>query len=237
MANKWMESELDFIKNNYNKMSYAKMSKELNRKLPGIIAKCRRLGLVKDKHVGGFKKGIISTNKKIKHVGDVIFILRKGNSIPHIKLNNGEWVSLARKTWTDANGEIPKGYCIVHKDKQTLNCELNNLNMIKRGTFNKKNIEMNETIKYNKSKIWSIQELEEELLINENLLSDNENAIFKIQYDIDTLSEMKASKVLNNIEKFKAKYANKIENNTFNETLNVHEYLSNVNNKKNNYIC
>lgn len=138
MAERWSEIELQFIQDNFNKMSYNQMSKHLNRHLPGLIAKCRRLKLIKDTPIKGFKRGDISNNKNLKKPGDVINIHRNGKQIPHVKLENGEWIALARKNWSDINGNIPKGYCIVHKNNDTTDCDIENLNMIKRGEFNRK---------------------------------------------------------------------------------------------------
>lgn len=139
MAERWSDEELQFLKDNYNNMSYAKMSERLNRHLPGLIAKCRRLKLVKDnKKRGGFKSGVSSNNKKLCKPGDVINIIRNGKNIPHVKLENGEWISLARKVWMDVNGPIPNGMCIYHKDNDTTNCEFDNLQMLKRGALKHK---------------------------------------------------------------------------------------------------
>lgn len=231
MANKWTETDLNFLRENYNSMSYAKMSGELGRELSGLIAKCRRMGLVKDPQANGFKRGQVSSNKNLKQPGDIIIISRKGKGIPHVKLQNGEWVSLARKNWSDANGTIAKGYCIVHNDLNTLNCELDNLKLIKRGTFNRKpeKIKPTKASKNSKSKIWSIDEIEAELQTNTALLN-NKDDIFKIRYDTDTVSEMKASKVLGNIEKYKIKLQSQknVEAGMFGEVNNVQEYLNKV---------
>lgn len=53
-----------------------------------------------------------------------------GKPYKYIRISKGEWVQLHRHLWEEANGPIPEGMNIVFKDGDTLNCELNNLEMI-----------------------------------------------------------------------------------------------------------
>lgn len=47
-----------------------------------------------------------------------------------IRIKDDEWELLQRIVWEKANGIIPKGHNIVFKDGNTLNCDLQNLEMI-----------------------------------------------------------------------------------------------------------
>lgn len=43
------------------------------------------------------------------------------------------WIPLHRKVWEDHNGPIPDGYCVVFKDRNRENCNIDNLILMKRG--------------------------------------------------------------------------------------------------------
>jgi hypothetical protein len=53
-----------------------------------------------------------------------------GKPYKYIRISLAEWKPLHRHLWEEANGPIPEGMNIVFKDGDTLNCELNNLEMI-----------------------------------------------------------------------------------------------------------
>lgn len=50
MAKKWTEEEIDFLKNNYENMTYREISKHINRTISSIELKSSRLGLKKSKY-------------------------------------------------------------------------------------------------------------------------------------------------------------------------------------------
>lgn len=50
----------------------------------------------------------------------------------HIRLAKNKWVMLHRYLWKQAHGPIPKGMVIRFKDGNSLNCELDNLEMVTR---------------------------------------------------------------------------------------------------------
>jgi hypothetical protein len=104
---------------------------------------------------GIFKKGIEVWNKGIKGLQLSPETQFKKNSIPHNALPEGTIVTrfhkkyneyykmikpagsrklvfFSRYVWEQAYGEIPKGYIIRFKDKNSLNCELENLEMVSR---------------------------------------------------------------------------------------------------------
>lgn len=49
-----------------------------------------------------------------------------------IRLAQGRWVELHRHLWRQANGPIPKNHVVVFRDGDTMNCELDNLELITR---------------------------------------------------------------------------------------------------------
>ncbi len=103
---------------------------------------------------GRFKKGHISWNKGIKGltIGGVQTQFKPGNE-PHntkhngaisirkdksgrpykyIRISKGNWELLHRFVWKKHNGEIPKGMLVVFKDGNSLNCSIDNLELISR---------------------------------------------------------------------------------------------------------
>lgn len=48
----------------------------------------------------------------------------------HIRVTPAKWVPLQRYTWEQKHGLIRKGNKIIFKDRNTLNCNLNNLEMV-----------------------------------------------------------------------------------------------------------
>lgn len=53
-----------------------------------------------------------------------------GKPYKYIRLSLAEWKPLHRHLWEEANGPIPFGMNVVFKDGDTLNCDLDNLEMI-----------------------------------------------------------------------------------------------------------
>ena len=102
-----------------------------------------------------FKKGNISHNKGVKMPDEVynkvkptmfkagaqphntlpigsIRIQEKRGDIPYqfIKLSNQNWQPLHRYYWEQVNGKIAKGMVLRFKDGNSMNCELNNLELL-----------------------------------------------------------------------------------------------------------
>lgn len=50
----------------------------------------------------------------------------------YIRISKAKWVLYQRYLWEQKNGKIPKGMLIIFKDKNPLNCVLENLEMISR---------------------------------------------------------------------------------------------------------
>lgn len=118
-----------------------------------LSQKCRKIGLVCPNN-GRFKKGSIPANKGTKGLtganktsfakGNVPASTRKVGTIStrkdknerlymHIKVAEpNKWQMLHVYIWENRHGKIPKGYCVIFKDKNTLNVSLSNLMLVSR---------------------------------------------------------------------------------------------------------
>lgn len=88
-----------------------------------------------------FQKG--SDNGKQLPIGTITILNGKNGKVKIIILGNGIRAHLNRYTWSQANGEIPKGMIIVHKDKDPMNCDLENLEMISKAENMRRNSVLN----------------------------------------------------------------------------------------------
>ena len=87
-----------------------------------------------------FKKGHVPANSKGVKDGDVT--LRKdksGRLYKFIRLSLGKWIPLHIANWEKENVKVPKGYCIWFRNGDTLNCDINDLELITRGENMKRN--------------------------------------------------------------------------------------------------
>lgn len=139
--------------------------------ISGISQKCRKLGLVCP-NTGMFKKGSIPANKGTKGLkgankksfkpGHKPMQTKKVGSISARKDKNGcfymhikiaepnKWQLLHVYIWECKHGKIPKGYCVIFKDKNTLNTRLDNLMLVSRAELarlNKKYAHIHGSIK------------------------------------------------------------------------------------------
>lgn len=76
-----------------------------------------------------FKKGNLPHNTK----ADGVITVRKDNrGIPYqfIRIGSGEWIHLHWQVWFDKNGQIPEGGIVRFKDGNTMNCVIENLELI-----------------------------------------------------------------------------------------------------------
>lgn len=98
-----------------------------------------------------FKKGNLPANT----LEDGTITVRKdskGNKYQWIRLAKAKWEMLHVNIWKKSNGNIPPGHIIVFKDKNPMNCVLENLEMItlaenmKRNTIHNLPPEVKETI-------------------------------------------------------------------------------------------
>lgn len=76
-----------------------------------------------------FKKGIVPKNTK----PDFSITIRKdkrGVAYKHIRIDKGFWIPYHRYVWINSNGPPPPGMKIVFKDGNTMNCKIENLEMV-----------------------------------------------------------------------------------------------------------
>jgi len=78
-----------------------------------------------------FKKGNIPHNT-LYNGAIAIRIDRDGSSYQYLRLDKNKWILLHQHIWINANGPIPDGYIVVFKDGDTLNVDLDNLELISR---------------------------------------------------------------------------------------------------------
>lgn len=57
---------------------------------------------------------------------------KNGNLYKYIKISDSNWKLFQRYVWEQTNGEIMNGNIIVFRDKNTMNCDIENLEMISR---------------------------------------------------------------------------------------------------------
>lgn len=78
-----------------------------------------------------FKKGQASTRRL--PVGSVTFRTRSREGYPRAFVKIAEpqkWIERARFVWAEANGPIPRGMVIHHRDRDAINDDLDNLQMV-----------------------------------------------------------------------------------------------------------
>ncbi len=79
-----------------------------------------------------FKKGDLPHNCYHEVGRESLRRDKSGIVYKYICVEIGQWIPLHTRNWELANGPIPKGYCLWFKDGDTMNCELENLELITR---------------------------------------------------------------------------------------------------------
>ena len=92
-----------------------------------------------------FKKGHLPKNTKEADGAITIRYDNRGVPVKHIRQALGKWEYLSRHVWRQSHGEIPKGHIVIHRDGDSMNCDIDNLEMITRAENARRN--------YNKEKI------------------------------------------------------------------------------------
>ena len=155
---KYLKEHEDFLRKHEStprkeltKIFNAKFKTEVSSN--GLEQKCRKIGLVCPNN-GCFKKGSIPANKgtkgltkrnktsfdfgnrpmNAKKVGSVVTRKNKnGSSYMCIKIEEpNKWQMLHVYIYEHKHGKVPKGYCVIFKDKNTLNTRLDNLMLVSR---------------------------------------------------------------------------------------------------------
>lgn len=83
-----------------------------------------------------FKKGEMPHNHQ--PIGTILPV----STQPYLKIKIAEpnkWEMLHRHNWKKANGEIPKGFCLVFRDGNAHNCAVENLELISRSELQRRN--------------------------------------------------------------------------------------------------
>ncbi len=95
-------------------------------------------------------KGLMKRNKtsfKRRHVphnakpNETVSVRKdsSGTVYQYIKMAKRKWVLYHRHLWEQVNGPIPIGHIVVFRDKNTMNCELSNLELITRAEHVRRN--------------------------------------------------------------------------------------------------
>src|SRR5690606_10942078 len=79
-----------------------------------------------------FKKGRLPHNC-YHEIGRIIVRRDKsGISYQYKCVELGKWVPLHTLNWESVNGLLPKGHCLWFKDRDSMNCDISNLELITR---------------------------------------------------------------------------------------------------------
>lgn len=109
-----------------------------------------------------FKKGHVPHNTKEKNGVISIRKDRNGYEYKWVRVSKNNWQLLHRVLWEKANGPIPKGHIVRFKDGDSMNCVIENLELISM----KKNAILNINAKYPRKlqeEIYSYHELNNQL--------------------------------------------------------------------------
>jgi hypothetical protein len=136
-----------------------------------LSQKCTKMGLVCP-NGGCFSKGHVSYNKGTKGImkpnktsykrGNLPHNTKKVGTITTVNDKNGylymrikiaepnKWQMLHAYIWEQKHGQIPKGYCVIFKDKNSLNLKPHNLMLVSRAELarlNQKYANIDESLK------------------------------------------------------------------------------------------
>lgn len=172
----WTEEQIEFLKANYKRIGDTEMAEIFEKTWPKnkkwskkhIEKKRRYLKLKRTaKQIEGIKKRAIKAGvyaevvkkmwqtRGVTPVGEIHVWKRSGgNPLKVIKTEDG-FAHLCREVWKKHHGEIPEGMVVTVKDGNTLNLNIDNLELMDRGELaqiNKNNLfgmppEMRTTVK------------------------------------------------------------------------------------------
>ena len=160
MAIRWTVAEDRYLREVYPKYRNSSIAILMRRSKSAVLNRARKLGLHKGRELldriadqTRFKRGVPPPNKgrkrsecytqeSIKKMEATQFkpgdkpLNYKGGSVVSgcfMVYVNGRQINLKRKVWEEHNGPIPNGYVIVCIDGNPRNCNIENLEMRKRG--------------------------------------------------------------------------------------------------------
>ena len=173
---KYLEEHIAFLKE-HERTPRKELTSLFNTKFKtkvsysGLAQKCRKMGLICPNN-GCFKKGAVPANKGTKGLtganktsfkrGNAPHNTRKVGSVSYRRDKNGslymhikvaeprKWQMIQVYIWEQLHGEIPKGHCVIFKDKNTLNPRLDNLMLVSRAELarlNQKYAHIDESLK------------------------------------------------------------------------------------------
>ena len=128
-SEKFIEEQLGRFREGGKQMRFAKGNKSWNKgkKLEGLIPAASIEGMKKTQ----FKKGDLPHNTR----SDGEISIRKdksGRSYKFIRKGLANWPMLHVVMWEEKYGKVPEGMIVVFKNKNTLDCRLENLELISR---------------------------------------------------------------------------------------------------------
>jgi hypothetical protein len=168
MRSTFTKSDDQFIRANFETMSFRAMAKTIGRSKYGVMYRLRLLGLVRSAEANarfnGTKFNIGSTpwnkGKKIvvteamKHtfykkgntpantLPDNSISLRfskEGRPYMFLRISKNNWKHIHVCLWEHYHGRAPEGYVVVFKNKDTLDVRIENLELITREELMKRN--------------------------------------------------------------------------------------------------
>jgi len=104
-----------------------------------------------------FKKGNLPANTKYN---GCISLRKKqnGERYYYIRISKAKWVPYHRHLWEQKNGKIPGEMLIIFKDKNSLNCKLENLKMVSKCENLKRNLNRKK-MQQSMKKTWKFEKL------------------------------------------------------------------------------
>ncbi len=162
MPSKYDQQQLDWLRDNYPRLSRKELAKEfnlhfdLNRPVTSIIA-CLKNHKIKSGRDGCFQKGATSWNKGVKgYMGSNRTSFKKGH-LPHNhkplwseRVGKDDYIAMSVPEknpytgfatrfkhkhvwlWEQEHGPVPKGFCVIFKDGDNRNFASDNFSLVSR---------------------------------------------------------------------------------------------------------
>lgn len=156
---KWTDEQLDFLLDNYLTMTNTEIAAKIGRNKTSVRNKLSKLNLRRPPEVRRklqlrtafkigqrpwnkgkkgyrvspeteFKKGHKPHNTKYDGCITIRIHKRTGTPYKYIRVAEGEWMLYHHYVWQERHGKIPPKHCIRFKDRNTLNCNIDNLTLI-----------------------------------------------------------------------------------------------------------
>jgi hypothetical protein len=141
--------EIQIIRDNFRKLSWKTIGEMIGRSSDSVKHKCHSLGLkrtdqesiaIQKFHCSKtqFKKGHLPHNTR--RDGDIsIRPDKRGIPYKFIRVEQSEWIGLHIVNWEKAHGPVPDGSVVRFKDGNSMNCELDNLELMSKAENLEKN--------------------------------------------------------------------------------------------------